>query len=137
MAVIAVDTSVAVAHLLRSHTHHEAVRRHLSRYTLSLTAHSLTETYSVLTRLPGDARLTASDARILIEANFPEVVVVPIGVARRLHIVLSEHDITGGAVYDAVVALAALHHGLPLATRDRRAAATYAALSVRVELVAD
>lgn len=135
MTAIALDTSVAVAHLLRSHTHHDLVRRHLAAYQPCLTAHSLAETYSVLTRLPGDARLTAADARRLIDANFQTVITFLPTTAERLHVVLSEHDISGGAVYDALVALAALHADLPLATRDVRAASTYVALAVRVELI--
>lgn len=135
MATVALDTSVAVAHLARSHTHHDLVRRHLVAHQPCLTAHSLAETYSVLTRLPGDARLTAADARRLIEANFPTVVGFPPETAERLHVVLSERGISGGAVYDGLVALAALHADLPLATRDVRAASTYMALAVRVELI--
>ncbi|MGH8925347.1 MAG: type II toxin-antitoxin system VapC family toxin [Acidimicrobiia bacterium] len=136
MTRIAVDTSVAVAYLLRSHTHHQLVRGHLSDHEVCLTGHSLAETYSVLTRLPGDARVTPDDARRLIEMNFPIVVPVPARWARRLHFMLSEQGIGGGATYDAVVALSARHGGLALATRDLRAASTYAALSVQVELIA-
>ena len=136
LAAIAVDTSVAVAHLVRSHPHHELVRRRLARFRPCLTAHSLAETYSVLTRLPGDARLAAQEASTLIEANFPVVVTLQPEVAKRLHLDLAALDISGGAVYDAMVALASKNSGLRLATRDRRAATTYAALSVRVELIA-
>jgi hypothetical protein len=39
-------------------------------------------------------------------------------------------------VYDALVGLAAKRAGLRLATRDRRAASTYAALQVDIELIA-
>ena len=42
-----------------------------------LTTHSLAETCSVLTRLPGDARVTPDDAVTLIEANFAGSVPVP------------------------------------------------------------
>jgi predicted nucleic acid-binding protein len=136
-AAIAVDTSVAVAYVVRSHTHHALVRRQLNGFRLHLTAHSLAETYSVLTRLPGDARLTAEDASTVIEANFPEVVMMTSETARRLHVVLAAHGISGGAVYDALVALAVKESGLHLATRDSRAAATYAALSVRVKTIAE
>ncbi len=41
--------------------------------------------------------------------------------------------IAGGAIYDALVAAAALESGLPLATRDRRAVRTYRALQVDIE----
>ena len=135
MASLAVDTSVAVAHLLESHTHHDMVRRHLAGSRPHLTTHSLAETYSVLTRLPGDARLSAPDASRLIETNFPDVADLPTDVARRLHVVLSNHGIGGGAVYDALSALAALHNDLPLATRDGRAASTYLTLGAQVELI--
>ena len=43
--------------------------------------------------------------------------------------------IAGGAVYDALVALAALEHGADLATRDARAKATYDVIGVRVIVV--
>ncbi len=43
--------------------------------------------------------------------------------------------IAGGAVYDALVALAAKEHGAPLATRDARARGTYDAVGVKVIVV--
>jgi hypothetical protein len=36
--------------------------------------HTLAETYSVLTRLPGDARVHPADAVVLIDENFAEPV---------------------------------------------------------------
>ncbi len=45
--------------------------------------------------------------------------------------------LVGGAVYDALVAVAAIDAGALLLTRDRRAAGTYAALSARVETLPD
>ena len=53
-------------------------------------------------------------------------------VAARLPEVLSRLEIAGGAVYDALVALAALEHGADLATRDARARLTYETVGVRV-----
>jgi predicted nucleic acid-binding protein len=114
MTDLALDTSVAVPYLLRAHVAHATARSHVGRRRATLTGQSLAETYSVLTRLPGDARVTPHDA-------IPSLL-APIGIA-------------GGAVYDALVGLAAREAGLPLATRDRRAAATYAAIRVQVELV--
>jgi hypothetical protein len=40
--------------------------------------------------------------------------------------------ISGGAVYDAIVALAAVDHDAELATRDARAKATYETVGARV-----
>jgi len=50
--------------------------------------------------------------------------------------VLSGLGIAGGAVYDALVALAAQEHEVPLATRDARAQGTYDAVGVKVIVVA-
>jgi len=46
--------------------------------------------------------------------------------------VLGRLGIAGGAVYDALVALAALEHDAALAMRDARARATYDTVGVRV-----
>ena len=67
---VAVDTSVAVPLLVRSHHHHAEVVRWWYGQELTLSGHSLAETYSVLTRLPGDARLSAEDAARLLDARF-------------------------------------------------------------------
>jgi toxin FitB len=132
---IAVDTSVAVPYLLGSHVAHHVARQHLAGRQPALTGHSLAETYSVLTRLPGDARLAPSDAVKLIDANFDAPAVLAPDVAASVPRLLAPLGVAGGSVYDAIVALAARDAGLPLATRDRRAASTYAALRVDVELV--
>lgn len=129
---LAVDTSAAVALIMSSHVAHRAVRRHLRGQDLVLTQHSLAETYSVLTRLPGDARVAAADAVRLLEANFGPPALLPAASAAAVPRLLAELRIVGGAVYDGLVALAAKANDLPLATRDLRAAATYDALGVEV-----
>jgi predicted nucleic acid-binding protein len=103
--------------------------------TVVLTTQSLAETYSVLTRLPGDARLTPADAARLMTARFREVVAVPDGELATLPDVLAPLGIAGGAVYDALVGLAARAAGIALATRDGRALGTYSALGTEVEIV--
>lgn len=133
---IAVDTSVAVPLLVRSHQHHVEVTRWWGGQELALSGHALAETYSVLTRLPGDARLSAEDAARLLDARFAEPLPLSGLRARTLHVTLSHLGIAGGAVYDALVALAAMEHGVALATRDVRARGTYDALGVKVVLVA-
>ncbi|MFZ0215494.1 MAG: VapC toxin family PIN domain ribonuclease, partial [Candidatus Dormiibacterota bacterium] len=49
---------------------------------------------------------------------------------------LSRLGIAGGAVYDALVALAAAEHGVDLGTRDARARSTYEAIGARVIVAA-
>jgi toxin FitB len=133
---LVLDTSVAVPYLLASHVAHAVAAHHVAGRRPALTAHSLAETYSVLTRLPGDARLEPGDAVRLIDGNFDPPALLAPDVAAGVPRLLAPLGIAGGAVYDALVGLAAREAGLPLATRDRRAASTYAALKVGVELVA-
>ncbi len=138
MTLIALDTSVAVPYLVESHRAHRTARERLRDVDPILTSHSLAETYSVLTRLPGDTRLSPTDAaRLLDEAFRGEVAPLAAERAADLAATLAALAIVGGAVYDALVALAAIDAGALLLTRDRRAAGTYAALSARVELVPD
>ncbi len=134
---LAVDTSAAVALIMSSHVAHRAVRRQLRNHDLVLTQHSLAETYSVLTRLPGDARVAPADAVRLIEANFGPPALVPAATTAGIPRVLAGLEIVGGAVYDGLVGLAAKANSLPLATRDLRAAATYEALGVEVVAILD
>jgi toxin FitB len=132
---IAVDTSVAVPLLVRSHHDHAAVVRWWNGQEIALSGHALAETYSVLTRLPGDARLAPADAARLLDARFPSPLVLTRSRALKLPDTLSRLGIAGGAVYDALVALAAQEHGAALATRDARARGTYDAVGVEVIVV--
>ena len=132
---VAVDTSVAVPLLVRSHHDHAAVVRWWAGQEITLSGHALVETYSVLTRLPGDARLSPADAARLLTARFPAPLVLSSSRVRKLPATLSRLGIAGGAVYDALVALAAKEHGADLATRDGRARGTYEAVGVKVIIV--
>jgi predicted nucleic acid-binding protein len=133
---VAVDTSVAVPLIATGHPAHAIVNEWAAGLSLCLPAHALVETYSVLTRLPGDARVSPADATEAIDANFGEVVHLSAARQSGVHRDLSDRAIVGGAVYDALICLAAADAGLPLATRDARARATFEALGVQVEVVA-
>jgi toxin FitB len=132
---MAVDTSVAIPLLVRSHRDHNAVVRWWGRQEVALSGHTLAETYSVLTRLPGDARLAAADAARLLTARFSAPLVLSSSRIRALPDTLARLGIAGAAVYDALVALAAEEHGAALATRDARARGTYDAVGVEVIVV--
>ena len=129
---LAVDTSVAVPLLVSTHAAHGAVVRLWADRAVALSGHALAETYSVLTRLPGDIRVSPSDAARLLEDRFAPPLLLDSRTARRLPEVLSRMEIAGGAVYDALVGLAAVEHGLDLATRDARARDTYERVGCRV-----
>lgn len=129
---IAVDTSVAIPLLVQTHQAHEAVVRWWDGRELALSGHAVAETYSVLTRLPGDLRVAPADAARLLSARFAQPLLLDPDVTRRLPEVLANLGIAGGAVCDALVALAAADHGADLATRDARAKLIYDAVGVRV-----
>ncbi|MGI8506043.1 MAG: type II toxin-antitoxin system VapC family toxin [Solirubrobacteraceae bacterium] len=131
---LAVDTSVAIPLLVQTHRSHGAVVRWWDDRPIALCGHALAETYSVLTRLPGDLRMTPGDAARLISERFVEPLLLRPEVSGRLPQVLSQLGIAGGAVYDALVGLAAAGHRADLATRDARARATYEAVGARVVL---
>lgn len=134
---VALDTSVAVPLLVQTHRAHAAVVRWWDGRRVALSGHAVAETYSVLTRLPGDLRVAPTDAARLLSERFADPLLIGPDVARRLPEVLSQLGIAGGAVYDALVALAAAEHGTVLATRDARARSTYETIGVRVVVVAE
>lgn len=129
---VALDTSVAIPLLVQSHTAHAAVVDWWAGRQVALSGHALAETYSVLTRLPGDLRMAPEDAARLLKDRFVSPLLFGLETAGRLPDVLSESGIVGGAVYDALVALAAVEHGAVLATRDVRAKDTYEKVGARV-----
>lgn len=105
------DTSVLVAGIIESHSEHGRALPYLQRVKNGedegvVSAHSLTEVYSILTRLPLQPRLSAENAQRLITEN----------IVSHFHIVaLAEHDYIdliehlakagtiGGTVYDGII----------------------------------
>src|SRR5262245_9563280 len=125
MTEVLLDTSVAVPLLLTSHVAHGSVSESLGDRSAALAGHAVHETYAVLTRLPGDARLAPADAVRLLRERFGPAAVLGAEAARSAPAVLAGAGVAGGATYDGLVALAARSAGLPLASRDRRALNTY------------
>lgn len=135
MTDLLVDTSVAVPLVLTSHQAHRSVTKSVGARSVALAGHAMHETYAVLTRLPGDARLAPHDAVRLLRERFEAPVVLDTRSFRSSLVALADLAITGGATYDGLIALAARSSGRPLASRDRRAEATYRRLGVDVELL--
>jgi PIN domain len=99
-----------------------------------LPAHVAVETFSVLTRLPPPHRAPAGVVLAFLEARFPEPwLTLPEPAHRRLIRTVTSAGLSGGSVYDALVALTVLHAEATLLTRDRRAAAVYRLVGVSFE----
>lgn len=135
MTDLLVDTSVAVPWLLRAHAAHGSVDRAIGDRSVALAGHTLNETYAVLTRLPGDARVAPADAVRLIKERFVTPIVLDARAAKTAPGTLAACGVSGGATYDGLIALAARTAGIPLASRDRRAISTYATVGAVVEII--
>lgn len=131
-----VDTSVAVALVVADHEHHIRTTAALDGHRLGLSGHAAFETFSVLTRLPPPARRTPEAVGRLLAFDFPITRFLSEAAAQAQLERLGGLRLSGGSVYDALVAAAAEEHGITLVTRDRRAMSTYRALDVDVELLA-
>lgn len=133
--MIAVDTSVVVAAFASWHEGHAAASAALRR-DVRAPAHVLLETYSVLTRLPPPHRAPAELVATWLADRFASA---PLVLPPLAHVRLVEQaaaaGLRGGAIHDALIAATALHAGLALLTRDRRALPTYAAMGIVAELV--
>lgn len=135
MTDILVDTSVAVPLVLTSHDAHDSVNSSIGSRSTALAGHAAAETYAVLTRLPGDARLAPPDAIRLLTGRFEPTALLDARSARRSLALLADLGIVGGATYDGLIALAAKKAELPLVSRDRRAEGTYRRVGVSIEMV--
>ncbi|MGH3610798.1 MAG: PIN domain-containing protein [Pseudonocardiaceae bacterium] len=111
---------------------HAAFVRWWDGRKIALSGHAVVETYSVLTRLSGDLTVAPADAARLLTERFAPPLLLGPEVAGRLPDMLSKLGIAEGAVYDALVAVAAAEHGADLDTRDARAKTTYETVGVRV-----
>lgn len=134
--MIAADTSLVVAAFASWHESHEPARRTLDEGA-RLIEHCALETYSVLTRLPPPHRTAGEVVRDFVAARFTKPFLRLSESAYRDFILgLAERGITGGAAYDALVAVTAAAHGAELVTCDRRALPIYERYGLRTRLLA-
>jgi predicted nucleic acid-binding protein len=129
------DTSAAIALLVADHEAHRGTLVATRGMRLGLAGHAWFETYSVLTRMPAGVRRNPADVLRLLAHDFVGSWFLDAVATAALTAELARLRISGGAVYDALVGSAALHHDQLLLTSDRRALRTYDALGVRVRLI--
>lgn len=133
--MITCDTSVLVAAFARWHAQHEVAAAALVRVD-ALVDHVAVETFSVLTRLPPPRRVRPGLVVSFLDAHFPaRVPRLPAIGATEVLVVAQRSGVTGGAVYDLVVALTAARHAATLLSLDRRAGPTYDAAGTGYELI--
>lgn len=131
------DTSVAVALVVADHQYHEHTAEVLRGRRLGLCGLAVFETFSVLTRLPPPIRRPPGIVRDILDRTFPHSRFLSSDAAGVLLERLGTAGVAGGAVYDALVAATAIEHGVPLVSRDGRAADTYRLLGCPLELISD
>jgi len=137
--VRAPDSSVLVAGYLRGHRFHAATAAALAQIARSgcLIAHTIAETYAVLTATGGPFDVPGETVIAYIE-QFMHAEPVWLSGPRYAPALaeLAAAGIHGGAIYDGLIAVAARDAGATLVSLDRRAAPVYALLGAPYELLA-
>lgn len=122
------DSSVCVAALIADHEAHDLAATALGECE-AIVAHVAAETYSVLTRLPPPHRVDPHNVVEMISTRLPTQTVALAAESYESSLRrFADAQIVGGAIYDGLIARAALEHGLQLVSRDLRAARIYRAL---------
>jgi predicted nucleic acid-binding protein len=130
--VIAVDTSVVIAAFASWHESHPAAAALVSEGP-ALPAPCALEAYAVLTRMPPPHRAGMAIVRDFLRQAFPaRHLVLPEERSSQVVEQLVDAGISGGASYDAVIAMIAHGHGCELATLDARARSAYDRIGVAV-----
>lgn len=113
-----IDTSAMVAALLTQHEHHALARRHLPKES-PVPAIVLAESYAQLRRT---FALTADDAMRAIgfwALDPKRIAELPASAYADVFAQARSLDL-GGNIHDALIAKTCVHHGMTLATLDRR-----------------
>ena len=119
---ILADSNLLIAGLIRSHVHHAAVSPWMQairakRVELVLAAHSVAETFSVMTRGPFQPAMTPAEVWGLIQENIlPFADIQTLTHAEYLATLarLAAHGLGGGLVYDGLIAQVAERAGVDL-----------------------
>lgn len=133
--MIAIDSSVVVAACATWHQSHPMAQRVLGQGP-RLIGHCALEAFSVLTRLPGPQRIPPGLVVEFLRLSFSKEPLV-LSASQLADVVgeLHERGVSGGAVYDGLVALSARAHHAELLSLDRRAADTYRRCEVAYRLL--
>ncbi len=130
-----VDSGVIVAAFASWHERHDTARQ-VMREPVEVAAHSLVESYSVLTRMPAPFRAPPQVVFTFLADRFAgPALELPAAATLTLLGVLSQQSVVGGAVYDALIGATAISGGCVLVTFDERAARSYQAVGCPFQLL--
>ena len=122
-----VDTSVIVRAVISSDAQQREHLQDAIAASARVIAHTLAEAYSTLTRLPQPFRLSPQRCFAYLSGAFTAdpLTLSASGYLRVLRLV-GEHGVSGGAIYDCLIAQTAQENHAQLLTLDARAASNYA-----------
>ena len=106
--MILYDTSVLIAASLKTHPRHDeslaAVFR-ANKRSACVSVHTLSELYSVLTRMPLPFRLPAEAALFVVTQVQEQMTMVTLSAREQYKVIrdLAERNLTGGLVHDAAI----------------------------------
>lgn len=131
--MIAPDSSVVIAALAQWHPAHRASRAALVNEERRLVVHVAFESTSVLSRMPEPYRMTPAVVIGALDriATSPWLALDAASQRSCLRRAVTE-GLSGGALYDALIAATAREHGATLLSADRRARDAYEAIGADV-----
>jgi predicted nucleic acid-binding protein len=129
------DSSVLIPALQVGHPNHAEARRVLSRRHLRIIGHVALETFATMTAAAYKPRTSPSASAAAIAQLDSRPLTLSVHGYADLIDKAGASGIMGGAIYDALIAVTATEHSARLISRDLRAAATYRALGVDLEML--
>ncbi len=116
---IGVDSCILIAGVHANHPFHAIASawliRNISLHELVVAHHSILETYAVLTRLPGEFRISSSEVKQLLESSIrPNMMIAPFSSTSIWDCIdsLVNQSATGGNSYDYFIAEILINFGV-------------------------
>ncbi|MFK7935757.1 MAG: type II toxin-antitoxin system VapC family toxin [Saprospiraceae bacterium] len=114
---ILLDTNVLVAANVKNHEHNAFAENWLfdTEENIAISAHSILETYSTLTRVPFIPKVTPEQANyIILDVILPRVEILTLQDSDYAEVVqlMSKNKFIGGIIYDAAIVHCAVRNGV-------------------------
>ncbi len=126
------DSSVIIPAIASWHAAHAIARKRVGNINAAI-GHSLSETYSTLTRMPVRVRHLPELVVAYFQQQFEYEILLPPYLDSINE--LQSCGVSGGATSDGLISLAARNAGMKLLSLDRRAIPTNEAVGVEYEIL--